>query len=225
MRPERPTLFCPVKMACEVLSPRWTIQILAEMWWGSSRFNELRRGIPGISTSLLTKRLKELQANGLVDRIEDPVSGAVDYIRTPAAVELEPIIQGLGEWAYNEYWLRASQVKCLLCPHTGRSGLGIAPSTDADLALPKVECSTSDANDRFGPIFKTAAGAAAAKSRSLPHSALPPPPSNPLTHMPPERALQHLQFVPQQADLGAHVVFQHVACQKRHTIQHRTCHR
>jgi DNA-binding HxlR family transcriptional regulator len=116
MRPERPTLFCPVKMACEVLSPRWTIQILAEMWWGSSRFNELRRGIPGISTSLLTKRLKELQANGLVDRIEDPVSGAVDYIRTPAAVELEPIIQGLGEWAY-----RNTNVHDTMCDAEPRS--------------------------------------------------------------------------------------------------------
>jgi len=70
MTPERPTLFCPVKMACEVLSPRWTIHILAEMWWGSLRFNELRRGIPGISPALLSKRLKELQANGLVTRIE-----------------------------------------------------------------------------------------------------------------------------------------------------------
>ena len=36
-------LFCPVTMACEVLQPRWTIQILAEMWWGSTRFNEIRR--------------------------------------------------------------------------------------------------------------------------------------------------------------------------------------
>lgn len=100
MTPERPTLFCPVKMACEVLSPRWTIQILAEMWWGSSRFNELRRGIPGISPTLLSKRLKELQANGLVTRIENSANGSVDYIRTEAAIELEPIIQGLGEWAY-----------------------------------------------------------------------------------------------------------------------------
>ena len=100
MRPERPTLFCPVKMACEILSPRWTIQILAELWWGSSRFNDLRRGIPGISPTLLSKRLRQLEANGLIQRIEDPATGAVEYLRTEAAVELEPIIQGLGEWAY-----------------------------------------------------------------------------------------------------------------------------
>lgn len=100
MRTERKTLFCPVKMASEILSPRWTIQILAEIWWGSSRFNELRRGIPGISPALLTTRLKQLQANGLIERIEDPATGMVEYLRTEAAVELEPIIQALGEWAY-----------------------------------------------------------------------------------------------------------------------------
>ncbi|WP_408634949.1 winged helix-turn-helix transcriptional regulator [Octadecabacter antarcticus] len=44
--------------------PRWTIQILGELWGGSTRFNEIRRGMPGISPSLLTKRLKEMQVNG-----------------------------------------------------------------------------------------------------------------------------------------------------------------
>lgn len=100
MEPKRPTLFCPVKMASEILSPRWTIQILAELWWGSSRFNDLRRGIPGISPALLSKRLKELQANGLIIRNENPADGGVDYVRTEAAIELEPIIQSLGEWAH-----------------------------------------------------------------------------------------------------------------------------
>lgn len=100
MRSERPTLFCPVKMASEMLAPKWTIQILAELWWGSSRFNELRRGIPGLSPSLLAKRLRELEANGMVERVDDPASGTVEYIRTQSAIELEPVIQALGEWAY-----------------------------------------------------------------------------------------------------------------------------
>ncbi|WP_288960131.1 helix-turn-helix domain-containing protein [uncultured Sulfitobacter sp.] len=116
MKPERPTLFCPVKMACEILSPRWTIQILAELWWGSSRFNELRRGIPGISPTLLAKRLRELEANGLVERIEDPGTGNIEYIRTEAAVELEPVIQNLGEWAY-----RNSNVHDTMCHAEPRS--------------------------------------------------------------------------------------------------------
>ncbi len=93
-------LFCPVVKACEVLEPRWTLLILTEMWWGSTRFNEIRRGVPGISPSLLSQRLKQLEARGLVERIEDPATGTVDYVRTQAARELEPIIQALGEWAY-----------------------------------------------------------------------------------------------------------------------------
>ena len=60
-------LFCPTSKASEVLEPRWTIQILGELWEGATRFNEIRRGIPNISPSLLSKRLKEMQENGLID--------------------------------------------------------------------------------------------------------------------------------------------------------------
>jgi DNA-binding HxlR family transcriptional regulator len=62
-------LFCPVSKACEVLEPRWTIQILGELWGGATRFNEIRRGIPAISPALLSKRLKEMQENGLLERV------------------------------------------------------------------------------------------------------------------------------------------------------------
>ncbi|MDH5451966.1 MAG: helix-turn-helix transcriptional regulator [Paracoccaceae bacterium] len=92
-------LFCPTSKACEVLIPRWTIQILGELWGGSSRFNEIKRGLPGISPSLLTKRLKEMQENGLLERIEDTATGNIDYIRTAKAEELDPILQGLAKWA------------------------------------------------------------------------------------------------------------------------------
>lgn len=93
-------LFCPINMACEVLQPRWTIHILTEMRWGSTRFNDIRRGIPGISPTLLTKRLKTLQSQGLVKRVENTISGSIDYFRTDAAIELDPIITELGRWAY-----------------------------------------------------------------------------------------------------------------------------
>ena len=45
-------LFCPLAMACEILEPRWTILILGELSGGASRFNEIRRGVPGISPTL-----------------------------------------------------------------------------------------------------------------------------------------------------------------------------
>ena len=93
-------LFCPMAKAAEVLEKRWTLLILCEMWEGASRFNELRRSVPGISPTLLTKRLRELEANGLVERVEDPSKGTIDYIRTPKAIELEPAMQMLSDWAY-----------------------------------------------------------------------------------------------------------------------------
>ena len=94
-------LFCPLAMACEVLEPRWTLLILEEMWCGSTRFNEIRRGVPGISPTLLSKRLKEMEERGLIERLEDRAKGTVDYIRTPLAIELEPALLALGDWAYN----------------------------------------------------------------------------------------------------------------------------
>lgn len=92
-------LVCPISHACDVLEPRWTMPILSEMWGGSTRFNDIRRGIGNISTALLSKRLKELEAHGLIKRIEDPATGQVDYIRTERAIELEPALEALGKWA------------------------------------------------------------------------------------------------------------------------------
>ena len=75
-------LYCPTSKASEVLMPRWTIQILGELWDGSTRFNGIRRGLPGISPTLLARRLREMQDNGLVERVEDPATGSIDHIRT-----------------------------------------------------------------------------------------------------------------------------------------------
>jgi DNA-binding HxlR family transcriptional regulator len=92
-------IVCSITHACELLEPRWTIPILSEMWAGSTRFNDIKRGVGNISPALLTKRLKELEQNGLIERIEDPATGQVDYLRTQRAVELEPALSALGEWA------------------------------------------------------------------------------------------------------------------------------
>lgn len=50
-------IVCPITHACNILEPRWTIPILSEMWGGSTRFNDIRRGVGNISTALLSKRL------------------------------------------------------------------------------------------------------------------------------------------------------------------------
>jgi len=92
-------IVCPITHACNVLERRWTIPILSEMWGGATRFNDIRRGVGNISTALLSKRLKELEANGLIERIHDPATGQVDYVRTQSAIALEPALDALGNWA------------------------------------------------------------------------------------------------------------------------------
>jgi DNA-binding HxlR family transcriptional regulator len=92
-------LVCPITHASEILEPRWTMSILSEMWGGSTRFNDIRRGVGSISPALLSKRLKELEANGLIERIKDPATDQVDYLRTQRAVDLEPALNALAKWA------------------------------------------------------------------------------------------------------------------------------
>ncbi len=92
--------FCPVAMAASLLEPRWTMLLLCEMWSGSTRFNEIQRGVPGMSPGLLSKRLKEMEANGLVSRVPEGPGQRMQYHTTPLANKLEPLIRGLGEWAH-----------------------------------------------------------------------------------------------------------------------------
>ncbi|MEX2617556.1 MAG: helix-turn-helix domain-containing protein [Alphaproteobacteria bacterium] len=93
-------LFCPLAMACEIIEPRWTLLILLEMAAGATRFNDIRRGVPGISPTLLSKRFKEMERHKLIERLEDTSKGTVDYVRTPMGIELEPALRLLGKWAY-----------------------------------------------------------------------------------------------------------------------------
>lgn len=91
--------FCPVAKACDIIEPRWTLLILCELSRGATRFNEIRRGVPGISPTLLSKRLKEMEQNGLVRRVETDI-GESGYATTPMADELKPVVQALGKWAH-----------------------------------------------------------------------------------------------------------------------------
>src|SRR5204862_4360694 len=77
--------FCPVAMAAEILCTRWTIVVLRELIAGSTRFNELRRGMPRMSPALLSQRLKALETAGIVMRIASTTDrGASEYQLTPA---------------------------------------------------------------------------------------------------------------------------------------------
>jgi DNA-binding HxlR family transcriptional regulator len=94
--------FCPVSKAAEVICQRWTPLILRELLVGSTRFNEIRRGVPTCSPALLSKRLKDLERAGIVER--DVSDGSSSYCLTDAGRDLFPIILGLGEWG--QRWVR-----------------------------------------------------------------------------------------------------------------------
>ena len=91
--------FCPVAMAAEVLCTRWTVVLLRELIAGSTRFNDLRRGVPRMSPALLSRRLKELEAAGIVVREASPSEvGVFEYRLTSSGRELGPIVEGFGMW-------------------------------------------------------------------------------------------------------------------------------
>lgn len=91
--------FCPVAMAAEVLCTRWTVVLLRELVSGSTRFNDLRRGVPRMSPALLSQRLKELEASGVVRRDPSPDDPNIfEYRLTPAGQDLEGLVMAFGTW-------------------------------------------------------------------------------------------------------------------------------
>lgn len=88
--------FCPVAMAAEILCTRWTLLIVREMCAGSTHFNELRKGVPLMSPTLLSKRLKELEASGVVERVAEP--GGSAYRLTESGRDLQRIVLDMGIW-------------------------------------------------------------------------------------------------------------------------------
>ena len=97
--------FCPVAMAAEVLCSRWTIVLLRELLAGSTRFNELRRGVPRMSPALLSRRLKELEAAGIVEQIIQDTDGKSAYRLTEPGRDLRPVVESMGIWG--QRWVDA----------------------------------------------------------------------------------------------------------------------
>jgi DNA-binding HxlR family transcriptional regulator len=91
--------YCPVARACEILADRWTPLIVRELLFGSRHFNELRRGLPRISRSLLVARLRHLEDNGVIGRRTGARQNVTEYILTEAGSDLANVIKHLGTWA------------------------------------------------------------------------------------------------------------------------------
>jgi len=96
--------FCPAAKAAELFCERWTALIVREMWVGSTRFSEIHRGVPLMSPTLLSKRLKELEAEGIVERRREEGERGYRYHLTAAGIEFVPLVDALGRWG--QRWSR-----------------------------------------------------------------------------------------------------------------------
>ena len=99
--------FCPVAMASEIVCTRWTLVLLRELVAGSTRFNDLRRGVPRMSPALLSKRLKDLEEAGIVARVavhDEP--GVLEYHLTRAGHDLKAVVWAVGNWG--QRWVETS---------------------------------------------------------------------------------------------------------------------
>jgi len=91
---------CGLAHAMELLGERWAMLVLRELAYGPRRFSELKADLQGISANVLTQRLNELEARGLVRKTRLPPPASVQvYESTPWGLEAIPVIANLGKWA------------------------------------------------------------------------------------------------------------------------------
>ena len=90
---------CGIARALDVVGERWAMLVVRELLLGPQRYGDLRRALPAVSSNLLTDRLRELEAHGVLSRRTlPPPAGAVVYQLTESGRELEPAVLALGAW-------------------------------------------------------------------------------------------------------------------------------
>lgn len=134
--------YCPVTRAVEVLAERWTLLIVRDLLVGATRFNELARCNPGLSRTLLSKRLRQLERAGIVDHVGD------QYRLTRSGEDLRPVVFGLGawgaEWQFGDPRAQELDPQLLMWWVHGRIDFALLP--DRRLVL---EFRFPDVSDRF----------------------------------------------------------------------------
>ena len=95
--------YCPVALTSEVLADRWTPLIVRELVLGNTRFNDIARGMPGISRTLLAQRLRHLERRGVLETWPSPTGRGSEYHLTPAGKDLLPVLEAMGRWSIE--WL------------------------------------------------------------------------------------------------------------------------
>ncbi|WP_420557831.1 winged helix-turn-helix transcriptional regulator [Roseovarius sp.] len=96
--------FCPIAKAAEIFCERWTALVIRNLGAGAERFNDIHRGVPHMSATLLTRRLRQLEAEGLVQRRRGGTGKIWTYHLTEAGAEFLPLVGALGVWG--QRWTR-----------------------------------------------------------------------------------------------------------------------
>ena len=91
--------YCAIARSLDVIGDRWTLLIVRELWLRPCRYTDLRTGLPGIATNLLVERLRELEAQGLVSKADEPPPIATAIYRlTGRGAALVPVLRELLRW-------------------------------------------------------------------------------------------------------------------------------
>jgi DNA-binding HxlR family transcriptional regulator len=148
--------FCPVAMAAEILCTRWTVLLLREMCAGSTRFNELRKGVPLMSPALLSKRLRQLEEADIIQRSPAKTSGGHEYHLTPAGQELQPIIFSMGFWG--QRWISSQNTLKNLDPSLlmwdMRRNLNVSPMPDRQCTIQFLYSDLSPAKQKWWLVIE-----------------------------------------------------------------------
>ncbi|GAA1479628.1 winged helix-turn-helix transcriptional regulator [Gordonia sinesedis] len=91
--------YCGLARALDVVGDRWNLLIVRQLLMGEVRYRELATGLPGIATNLLSDRLRDLEAAGVIERRPAAAGNAVVYALTPWGAELRGPIEGLIRWS------------------------------------------------------------------------------------------------------------------------------
>ncbi len=91
--------FCGLAKALDVVGERWTLLLVREFLLGPRRYTDLQHALPGLTTNLLSKRLREMESAGLIERttLPPPAPSRV-YRLTERGAALEPVLMALGRW-------------------------------------------------------------------------------------------------------------------------------
>ena len=144
--------YCPIAKASEVLGERWSVLVLRELLIGSHKFNDIARGLPEMSRTLLTKRLRQFEAVELLERIDG------EYYLTPAGEDLRSIVFGLGDWTAR--WMltdpEPEELDSEKAMWWGHSRIDLAPLPDRRVVI---EFQFSDDQRRYWLVVEPEVGA------------------------------------------------------------------